>query len=86
VVVDRNHLKEFFDAPESSLSLGEHAEEGLQFEYTKLRYEHFNVPILRTQLTPNLPKLMDVILDEANAAFGEHLVVSDCATNLRDAC
>ena len=43
-------MKEFFNAPEGQLSFEAAIEETLQFDYTQLRYQDINIPLVRSQL------------------------------------
>ena len=69
MVVPRNYLKEFFNAPEEILSLKEATDESLQIKFTEMRDVYFDVHFIRTKLTGLDNEITEAILDELDAAF-----------------
>ena len=75
IVVDRDHLKEVFDAPNSSLSFFEAALEDLDFRYTFRgnSYNLYHVPVIRNQLTRGISTFMPAVAEEIKSAFGDDI-------------
>jgi len=77
VIVDRSHMREFFNAPEYQLSFEAAIKESLQFEFTQLRYQDINIPVIRSQLTQHIPVLFNSVLAELNQAVGDEFPVTE---------
>jgi hypothetical protein len=78
--VDRNSVNELANAPESALSFLQRAADLLELDYTFLtnvRLDTYHVPIVRRQLTQNLPFFIDLMMDELEAAFQDEFIVND---------
>jgi len=76
IIVDRNHLKEYFSAPDHKL----HFQEGVR---TRNDFEtpfkagrsglDYHIDVVRKQLTQNLGNLMPHIADELDNALDDEL-------------
>lgn len=78
MIVARDHMKEFFNAPEEILSFREALGETLQFKYIGLH--HFPdtlARIIQTQLTQHIPILMNDVVEELDSALKEAIVAAD---------
>lgn len=75
VVVDRDHIKELFSAPDSELNFLEAKLEHLDLRYTfKLDvHDDWHIDMIRNQLTQKISSLMPDIVDELTAAIGDEL-------------
>jgi len=75
VVVDRDHIKELFSAPDSDLNFLEAKLEHLDLRYTfKLDvHDDWHIDMIRNQLTQKIPELMPQIVDELTAGFEDEL-------------
>ena len=72
ILVDKSHLKEYFDAPESQISFTQNVAYQLQMKYTfspSVERNHYHAVVTRIHLTRHIPELMPVIVDELFAAF-----------------
>jgi hypothetical protein len=76
IVVNREHLKEFFSAPDDELNFLEGTNTRNDFE-TPFRAGgnrlDYHIGVVRTQLTQNLGNLMPLIADELNNALTDEL-------------
>lgn len=76
VIVDRQHVKELLSAPDNVLSFTASAVRALQTEYTMApdwATDIFHTPIVRTQLTQQIPKLTDKLVEELEIGFRESI-------------
>jgi hypothetical protein len=75
VVVDRSHLKEYYDASEGRLSFVSELIQGGAFNYGFVCdvNNHYHIDIIRNQLTQNIAAYMPAILDELDAALADEL-------------
>jgi hypothetical protein len=75
IVVDRDHLRELFEAPDSSLNFFEAALEDLDFRYTFQgnSYNLYHVPVIRNQLTRGISTFMPAMAEEIKCAFGDDI-------------
>ena len=78
VIVARDQMKEFFNAPEEILSFKAALAEALQFKHIGLRHFPETLPrIIRTQLTQHIPILMNDVVEELDSALNEVIVAAD---------
>ena len=88
--MDRDHLKELYDAPDSSLNFFEAALEDLDFRYTFSgnSYNLYHVPVVRNQLTRGITTLMPAIAEEIECAFSDDIdpLLSDKGTSQTRFC
>jgi hypothetical protein len=80
VVVDREHVKELVDAPETEISFHHINEENLQLHYTfgkSLSRDYNHAHLIRTKLTRKIADLIPDIVDELGEAFGKEFKVRD---------
>lgn len=70
-MVDRSHLKEYFDDSEKSFDFISAALEDIDFEHTLSGDIHniYHIPVIRNQLTQNIVKLTPIIAEELDVAF-----------------
>jgi hypothetical protein len=75
IVIDRAHLKEFFDAPNSKLNFFEAALEDIDFRYTFTgnSYNLYHVPVVRNQLTRGIQAFLPAIGEEVKGAFRDDI-------------
>lgn len=75
VVIDRDHVKELFSAPDADLNFLEAKLEHLDLRYTfKLNvHDDWHIDMIRNQLTQKIPELMPQMVDELTAAFHDEL-------------
>ena len=75
IVVDRDHLKELYDAPNSSLNFLEAALEDLDFRYTFSgnMYNLYHIPVIRNQLTRGMTKFIPATAEEMEGAFRDNI-------------
>jgi hypothetical protein len=73
VVVDRQHIKELFSAPSSSLGFFEAALEDIDFRYTLPGNlsNLYHVKVIRIQLTQNIAALLPEMAEELDSVFDE---------------
>jgi hypothetical protein len=86
VCTPRKHLKELLLAPEQSLSFVDLLTHNLQIKYTfheSIVRDHFHVPIVKAELTKNIPALMPDIVDELTSALTTEIPPTD-GTSLFD--
>jgi len=79
-VIDRNHLREFFDAPETALSFKQATAQKFQIQHIyhkNMTKDIYHTPVLRNKLTQNIAVLMDDMLDEISHAFGVSFPLTD---------
>ena len=81
VIVDPQHLKEFFDASESDLSFRKPIADFLELRYTfqeNIAVNGYHVIKAKTELSGRrLSSLIPEILDELEAAMIDEIVVED---------
>ena len=78
VVVDRNHLQEFYNALESEISFRKRISDTLQMKYTfnpSTAVNHYHVGVIRTHLSKYLQDLMPEIVDEIGSAFEDEFSI-----------
>lgn len=75
IVVDRAHLKELYDAPNSSLTFFEAALEDLDFvnTFTGNAYNLYHVPVIRNQLTRGIASHVPALVEEIRSAFEDDI-------------
>lgn len=76
VVASREHLKQLFAAPEKDLSLAHSIGDRMQIRYTfdeSIILNQYHVPIVRTQLTRHMSKMMFEIVDELELALRDEI-------------
>ena len=73
--MDREHVKEFFDAPGDTLGFFEALFDDMDFRYTLKGdiYNLYHARVIRNQLAQNIPSLMPQIIDELKSALSEEL-------------
>lgn len=73
--MDRDHLKELFDAPNSSLDFFEAALEDIDFRYTFRgnSYNLYHVPVIRNQLTRGIAAFLPSIAEEIKGALEDDI-------------
>lgn len=74
IVASRGHLKQLFAAPEKDLSLAHSIGDRMQIRYTfdkSITLNQYHVPVVRTELTRNIPKMMSEIVDEVGLALDD---------------
>lgn len=72
----REHLKEYYNAPENVISFRKRIADSLELRYTfnkGVETNHYHVGVTRAQLTRHLPKLMPTIIDELESGFNDVL-------------
>lgn len=74
--MDRDSIREFFNAAQDVLSLKAATAITLQAEYTELRDVHFNIPVIR-KLTRLDQTLMDELVDELDMAITDGIVTTE---------
>lgn len=79
MVVDRDHIKELFDAPEDVLSFSHSAANFLQRKYTMddPLIRSFVIDVIKEKLSRNIPVLMDAIIDEVQCAMADQFPLTD---------
>jgi hypothetical protein len=81
VVMDRDHLKEVFEATDADLNFTEATLEHTDVRYTFRGniYHAWHVPIVRNQLTQNLPALIPEMVDEMTSCIADEFetVITD---------
>jgi hypothetical protein len=71
VVIDRGHLREYFEDSERNLSFFEAAVEDMDFENTlpgNIR-NLYHVPVIRNQLTQNIARILPILAEELGDAL-----------------
>jgi len=67
-------------APESTISFAAALQENLQSKYTLSpiwEADMFHASIVRKRLTPRIPKLLDEMVDELDAALTDNIPLTD---------
>jgi hypothetical protein len=80
VVVNRGLLKEYFDAPEDTLSFLKATADYLQVEYIyhdNMRKDDYHLPVVRQKLTQNIAVMMPDVVDEIESCFNDEFPMSD---------
>lgn len=74
-MVDHDHLKEVFEAPNDEINFLEGLFESNDFRYTFYGdvYNEYHIRIIRNQLTQNIAALIPTIVDELNAALEDEV-------------
>jgi hypothetical protein len=83
VTGDRDRLQETFDASEEDMSFGHRLNEFLQLGYTfnkSTLTNHYHVVVIQQNLSRNIGTLMTEIVDEAQTAMDDEIVVTDGIT------
>lgn len=79
-MASREHLKQLFTAPEEDLSLAHSVEDRMQIRYTfdeSITLNQYHVPIVRTELTRNIPMKMVQLVDELGLALDDEIPLTD---------
>jgi len=71
IVIDRDHAKELFDAPEDHISFSESFNEGfgLHYLFHGDPRDDYHIRIIRNQLTRKMSSFTSALVDELNEAF-----------------
>ena len=78
--MNRDHLQEFFDAPETSISFIKALSDALGLRYSfmkEMATDRYHTIVVKNHLSRHIPELMPVIVDELTAAFNDELDVGD---------
>ena len=73
MIIDQDHFRELFDAPEDRLSFNKATLKRGHFNYAFKAdiLNTYHVDVIRNQLTQNLQGKMSDIVDELNASFAD---------------
>ena len=80
VVVNRGLLKEYFDAPETTLSFLKATADYLQVEHIyhdNMRKDDYHLPVVRQKLTQNIGVMMPDVVDEIESCFNDEFPMSN---------
>jgi len=75
VVVDRAHLKEYYNAPNETFSFSEALTAQIDIRYTlpAANLHQYHIDVVRNQLTQNLASLTPYIAEEIKATLSDQL-------------
>jgi len=79
IIVDRGHIKEMFQAPDSQLNFVQAILEEADFN-TALRangHNDYHKYVVRNQLTQNIASILPEMMEELELAFQEELKVNN---------
>lgn len=79
-MIDRKHLREFFDAPEDTLSFKQATAQKFEIKHIyhkNMTRDIYHTPVLRNKLMQNIARLMDDMIDEISHVFEEAFPLTD---------
>lgn len=89
MVIDRQHLKEYCDIPEKTLSFVKAVDDIFVVRYIfnwDIATDFYHATVGRAQLSRHLPELMPMIVDELEASFNDEMTVGDGISHIFILC
>jgi len=78
IVVDRPHLKEFFDVPSDTFSFDAAVWEAISMKHTlKVGPSFYHVDVVKNQLTRNFGALLPTLVEELGVVLEEQWPTTD---------